>query len=248
MNGYILILLFIIVVISYVTRPRVIFTCTTFFDFKKMDRWASFQRAVNAIQADYQPDKWFIVNEYSESPRADWAKRMAENYPQMTFIQKTREQKGQAKSLNLILDAVNPYDYWIQWEDSWFPERPFLGRAMDVMTSTSISQLQVTHSTNYVSWLDVSDNRKQARTTWYGTDYIEIKPSDKKDDWPLFSLQPSLNRVSDIRSLGKFNTDPAMWPVKFELQYAHRWLEAGCRKAVLPDGPVIRPGHVSTYS
>ena len=268
---YVLVLvavLVVIVAIKHFTEPKVIFTCTTFFDFEKMDRWASFQKAMDNIHKQNAlnlPQAWFIVNEYSAAPRADWSALMAERYPQMTFVQKTVDQKGQTHSLNLILEAVQPYDYWIQWEDSWFPERPFLARALDVMSSSQISQLQITHARRNVTWLEIAEERKTKRTTWNGTDYIEIKPPpeiaeflgrDAKDytdewikkGWPLFSLQPSLNRVSHIRRLDKFNTDPGLWPVKFEWDYARHWLIAGCTKAVLPDGPVIRPGHVSTYS
>ena len=36
--------------------------------------------------------------------------------------------------------------------------------------------------------------------------------------------------------------------MKFEWEYARRWLEHGGHKAVLPDGPVQRdPTHQSTY-
>jgi len=268
---YILVLiaaLIVIVFIKHFSEPKVIFTCTTFFDFEKMDRWASFQKAVDTIYLQNPlnlPHAWFIVNEYSAKPRMDWSALMAKRYPQMTFVQKTLEEKGQAHSLNLILAAVQPYDYWIQWEDSWFPERPFLARALDVMTSTKISQLQITHSRKYVSWLDVPLERQQKQRTWNGTEYVEIKEAPElseylgrfakdyttdwnKKGWPLFSLQPSLNRVSHIRGLGNFSTDPALWPVKFEWDYGRRWIQAGGTKAVLPDGPVIRPGHVSTYA
>lgn len=268
---YILVLiaaLIAVIAIKHFTEPKVIFTCTTFFDFEKMDRWASFQRAITNIHTHNPqnlPHHWFIVNEYSDKPKTDWKQRMKETYPQMTFVQKTQDQKGQAVSLNLILEAIRPYDYWIQWEDSWYPERPFLSRAIDVMNSSNISQLQVTHSRKYVSWLDVPKDRQEHHTTSNGTKYVQIKASSEikhylkrhskdyavewnKMGWPLFSLQPSINRVSHIRPLGGFSTDPALWPVKFEWEFARRWFLTGGTKAVLPDGPVIRPGHVSTYA
>jgi hypothetical protein len=268
---YILVLVLILLVLvglSHYSKSRTIFTCTTFFDFEKQDRWASFQRAITNIyryNSSNLPQKWFIVNEYSATPKADWAALMAERYPQMIFIQKQKDQKGQAKSLNLILEAIKPYDYWIQWEDSWYPERPFLARAIDIMNSSTISQLQITTNRTKVSWLDVSAERKKHLFTSNGTEYIQILPSSElthylkrhpkdydtswnKLGWPLFSLQPSVNRVSHIRSLGEFSTDAALWPVKFEWAWARQWFLAGGTKAVLPDGPVIRSGHISTYA
>jgi hypothetical protein len=272
MNGkYVLVLLLVLLLIICIrmyAKPRVIFTCTTFFDFEKMDRWASFQRAISTLHtydAQNLPQAWFIVNEYSANPRADWAALMAKTYPQMTFIQKTKEKKGQAHSLNMILEAVKPYDYWIQWEDTWFPERPFLARALDVMRTTQICQLQVTMARRSVSWLNLPESRLRPSRTQNGIPYVEIKADpeivnylgrDAHDyvsdwngpGWPLFSLQPSLNRVSHMRNLAPYSTEPALWPVKFEWDFARRWYVAGGTKAVLPDGPVIRPGHVSTYA
>jgi len=67
--------------------------------------------------------------------------------------------------------------------------------------------------------------------------------------WPLYSLLPSINRVRDYLWLGEFSEDPALWPVKFEWDYARRWWARGNKKAVLSDGPVYRPGkHISTYA
>ena len=71
------ILVFVVVVVLVVvaglaesTRAkRVIFTCTTFFDFARMDRWASFRRAVSSIYAHdhlHKQHAWLVVNEYSE--------------------------------------------------------------------------------------------------------------------------------------------------------------------------------------
>jgi len=257
-----------ILVIRQITEPKIIFTCTTFFDFAKMDRWASFQRAITEFYRLNQDvgkiTTWLIVNEYSETPKADWAKHMRETFPQMTFIQKNKDQKGQAASLNIVLDHIKPYTYWIQWEDTWFPEHGFLGRAIDIMNNSSVSQLQFTKLNGKVNWLDIPQDRQVRQSTPQGSQYIVVKAvpdiqstlqnspyefrSSWRSSWPLFSLLPSINRVSHLSTLGQFSTDPVLWPVKFEWDYARRWYTAGGKKAVLPDGPVIREGHVSTYS
>ena len=66
--------------------------------------------------------------------------------------------------------------------------------------------------------------------------------------WPLYSLLPSINRVSH-NNCGEFPADPRFWPFRFEWDYGRRWLLAGNTKAVLPDGPVVRDNsaHKSTY-
>lgn len=268
---YLLVLLavlLVVVAIRLLGRPKILFTCTTFFDFEKQDRWASFQRAVTQIQTLHpdtaMPDAWLIVNEFSEKPKQDWQSLMSQTYPQMIFVQKTKDQKGQAASLNIILDYLPGFTYWLQWEDSWFPEKPFLQRAYDIMNNSQISQLQFTQLDGKVNWLDIPTERQIRISTPQGSKYVEVKAvpdirstlqnnpyefrSSWRNAWPLFSLLPSINRVSHILPLGKFSTDPALWPIKFEWDYARRWYAAGGRKAVLPDGPVIRKGHVSTYS
>lgn len=214
-----------------------------------MDRWASFRRAVSSIcehDREHKPRTWLVVNEYSDAHRADWTRLMRETFPWMVFVQKPKHLKGQAHSLNLILAAVSHYDHWVQWEDTWLAERPFLARALDVMGNSSISQLQVTHTGVGPSWLDVHSDRLSMRQTPNGTSYVEVALGGASE-WPLFSLQPSVNRVQHVLRVGRFNDDPALWPVMFELDFAHRWCKAGCTKAALPDGPVVRPVHVSTH-
>jgi hypothetical protein len=244
-------------------EPKTIFTCTTYFDFEKQNRWESFERAIGRIHAFDEArhiQGWLIVNEYSESPRMNWVELMAVKYPYMKFVQKTKDKKGQAASLNIILEHIGEYDYWLQWEDSWFPERGFLDRALHIMNGSDITQLQFTKLNGKVNWLETP---KERQTHW--CDFIEIradpdviqvldKPTNEFGQswiksWPLFSLLPSINRVRHIVPLGRFNTDPALWPVKFEWDFGRRWYKAGGRKAVLPDGPVMRyeRDHVSTW-
>ncbi len=132
------------------------------------------------------------------------------------------------------------------------------------MDSTRISQLQVTQHKEKPNWLDSEIHPRVLKTTANGIQYYEIHsaPGTKEmiqrpiteyskecvGRWPLYSLLPSINRVSHNR-IGKFTTDPRFWPFIFEWDYGRRWLQAGNTKAVLPDGPVIRDNaaHTSTY-
>lgn len=250
--------------------PRCIFTCTTFFDFAKQDKWAAFCRAMDSLLEE-TPDtlgqihEWLIVNEYSSTQKQDWAATVKQRYPFMTFIQKTEAQKGQAASMNLILEAIQPYELWIHWEESWFCRAPVLQRALTVMRADpTIAQLQFTQLKNAPNWMDETVDPDRIRCeTLQGVEFCRIAPSrdvmsflsrDPHDvegpffaNWPLYSLLPSINRVSANR-VGPFSTDPTLWPIKFEWDYARRWFLAGGTKAVFPDGPVIRTEHVSTYS
>ena len=264
------VLLCAVAILVYPTKQRTIFTCTTFFDFKKQDKWVAFCRAMDSIIEQHTPetlqriDRWLIVNEYDPNPAHDWTQRVKERYPFMEVIQKGPEEKGQAASMNMILRQTAGYKYWIHWEEAWYCRRPCMDRMFDVMESTNISQLQVTQLTDKPNWLDSTYHPRALRQTDRGTEYYEIRAaagtaesikrpiSEFADDcfgrWPLYSLLPSINRVSHNR-IGDFTTDPRRWPIVFEWDYGRRWLQAGNTKAVLPDGPVIRDNaaHKSTY-
>jgi len=251
------------------TPTGTIFTCTTFFDFAKQDKWAAFCKAMDSLQAHHSPvtleriTTWLVINEYSGAPKRDWAAAMRERYPFVEFIQKTAADKGQATSVNIALKRIHGYKYWIHWEESWYCRAPCLDRMFDVMDSSRVSQLQVTQHKERPDWLHTNESQQIFTTTDHGTDYYIILGSpehknylhksigDFNDEfvyyWPLYSLLPSINRVCDY-AIGQFLTDPALWPFRFEWDYARRWYLNGNVKAVLPDGPVVRDSHVSTYA
>ena len=262
----IMVCLFIITYANDWRRQGTIFTCTTFFDFEKHDRWSSFCRAIDAILEKETPEtlskisRWVVVNEYSEKPKEDWTRKVREKYPFIEVIQKSEFSKGQAASMNLILDILLPYKYWIHWEDTWYPRTSCLGRAFTIMDSTNIIQLQMTQHKEKPNWLDVEEERIHCTDGFCRIDaskdvssYMNMSPYGRFEkgvfeNWPLYSLLPSINRAAFYRRLGHFSTDPKLWPIKFEWDYARRWYLAGGTKAVLEDGPVIRKNdHVSTY-
>jgi hypothetical protein len=65
--------------------------------------------------------------------------------------------------------------------------------------------------------------------------------------WPLYSIRPSINRVSDF-TFGKFSENPKFWPLKFEIEFGNRWMKQNNIKAIFVEGPVTRKKtHVSSY-
>jgi hypothetical protein len=207
--------------------------------------------------------KWYVINEYSPKPRYDWKKRIISRYPFITFIQKTADQKGQPKSCELAFHYIQPYTYWIHWEETWYPTRPFLQTAVRIMESSSISQLQFTkNETGFTDWY----KRKTEPKTCYGigqsafcivehTAAIDANVSRKTfqdtDEmvryWPLYSLRPSINRVS-FYNFGNFSLEIFPPPVMAEYDFAQRWYRNGGVKGIFLDGPVSRAQeYVSTH-
>jgi hypothetical protein len=186
-------------------------------------------------------------------------------HPRLEFVQKGAHETGQARTLNMILERLAGYQYWIHWEESWECRRPVIAQAIDLMESTELTQVQFTPD-----WLDVGHERIVPASTPAGTSFARILPHagtavllrgvaiDHYESlvrsfgmpiaWPLFSLRPGINRAAFCRDVGPFDEDPSHWPVRFEWDYAVRWFERGATKAVLtPHAAQRQPGHVSTY-
>jgi len=265
---FIMISIYCILYIGYYSIPRrgCIFTCTTFFDFKTGDRWERFCKAIDSIQTYHSEktlaaiDTWLIINEYSSTRTTDWCKKVKERYPWMECIQKEAYEKGQARSMNICLQKIGGYEYWIHWEEAWEVRATFLDDAFEAMNTTDITQIQFTYNNGTVNWLDVDNKRIHCEdricridadpiTLNYAYQSVYHRKGDTMAHWPLYSLLPSINRVRDYVFLGRFSEDPALWPIWFEWDYARRWWMNGNKKAVLRDGPVWRPYiHTSTYS
>ena len=250
-------LLFLVTKLS--TPKDTIFLCTTYFDCPKRDGWAMFQNGISKLKVLHEPqtlsriDKWVVINEYSSHPKANWAKLMNEKYPFITFLQKSQQDEGQAKSLNMLLNYAQPYTYWFHWEEGWEPTRPFLNNAFSIMDTTNITQLQLSDD-----WINRSgpktckDNyciiqHTNDITSHQTREHLKTA-ADVHRFWPHYSLRPSLNRVAFYKSLGEFSTDKFAPPLTSEHDYAVRWYNNGGTIGVFKQGPLKRPNnYISTH-
>lgn len=163
--------------------------------------------------------------------------------------------------MNIILGLIKSHNYWIHWEDTWYPERPFLESALTYMDNSNTTQVQLTKYRGITNWLNVEPERinckdrictiAPANST---LKYMNIDPYSDFDDqvffkWPLYSLLPSINRAAFYEGLGNFLTDEKLRAIKFEWDFARRWFQAGGTKAVMKDGPIVRDEakHASTH-
>jgi hypothetical protein len=204
-----------------------------------------------------------VINEHDPQGR-DFSSFAKAALPLAEFIQKGGDQRGQVKTLNMILDAIRGFDYWVHWEESWVCTRNFLDDAIDVMESSGTDQLQVSADI----WHSWDADLLEPHATAHGAPYARVKPHPSflevfpalnQDNlqpllnqhglagiWPLYSLRPGVNRVSRHEGLGAFSDLP---PVRFEWDYAARWFRSGAQKAILlPPAAMRQAGHVSTYT
>lgn len=249
-----------------IKNKKIILTITTFFDFKE-DRWTLFCNSMDSI-FKFHPNidafiDFYVINEYDDNPRQDWNQKIKEKYPFMKIIQKSVELKGYRKSLNLILDLIDTYTYWIHWEELWFTTRSFLFEAIEIMNNSNITQLEFTQENNITHWHEkiivndcylVPNNIPYCIIKYDINDYPlpDLNKDFSVDDLinvkrPLYSIRPSINRVSNY-NFGKFSENLNLCPIKFEVEFGNRWMKNNNIKAIFVEGPVTRENtHVSSY-
>ena len=201
--------------------------------------------------------EYLVVNEYDEGLTFWWMVCVLNS---LNALQKGPADKGQARSLNLILGLLRQhrYTYWVHWEESWYCTGRFIDDAMVILDTTQISQVNL--KDNHWHWRD--DRRKHLKYTDYSK-YVHIQPRRRRDYqkrrqmpwhddlnwWPLFSLMPGVDRVAHILRAGEFDTSASKWPIIFVYEFAHRWLSAGGTVGTLRQSHIQRnPNHRSTYS
>jgi hypothetical protein len=227
---------------------RVLFTCTTF-----LGRPGKVEQARAALESLHRAGvtevaDCLVINEH---PPVDASVLGSLPLQHCTFVQKSHECKGQARSLNQILDILrthrNQYDVWLQWEESWVCNAP-LAPILALMDEEAamVDQLQLNEAWEHVSRSTVTPHVDILQSP---SDFVPVLHWNQWDPWPLFSLQPSLNRVQTVLHLGEFPEEAHLWPIQFEYMFAIRWLRSGLVKGVLRRACASRQsGHASTYS
>ncbi len=167
--------------------------------------------------------------------------RMRERYPFFEFIFKGPEEKGHARSMNLLRAEVQT-PYWLHLEDDWefLVPTPYVERAVEILQAEP-SVAQVLFNRNYAETLPDRTlvgglPRKHLDT---GRRYVlhEHVPKEGHAEffarhaadvrsnmwWPHFSLQPSLMDARRLLALGEFEEGGG----HFERAFARRFMVAG---------------------
>lgn len=242
---------------------KIVYTCTTYFDFND-NKFFDFCRSLDTFFY-YNPMSvtdvdFIIINEYSNTKKKDWDNIIRTKYPFIKFISKDKKDKGQARSLNMILNLIRDYDYWIHIEEAWFCTRPFFNDVVKIMNTSNVSQLSMNWYWNRerVEWNDYY--KKQIFNSYVIIDekpntltleqYYKNGYSFEGTSWSLYSLRPSISRVSDILKIGQFDEHPDAWPVMFEYEFGLKFKKHGLIKAYLLEPAYDRnwTKHQSTYT
>lgn len=193
---------------------------------------------LNCCQDLHRIQRFVCVDD--NSSEADRA-RMRQRYPFFDFIFKGPQDKGHARSMNLLRDAVQT-PYWLHLEDDWefLAPLPYVGRAIGILQAEP-GVAQVLFNRNYAETLPDRAlagglARKHPAT---GQRYVlhehvppeghaaffARQPQGARSNmwWPHFSLQPSLMDARKLQALGAFDEGAG----HFEQAFARRFMAAG---------------------
>jgi hypothetical protein len=198
-----------------------------------------------------------LINEYAPD-EIDRTQLIHELYPNIEIIQKEKKDVGQTASVNIILNMLrkSKHEFWIHWEESWVLHSPFVTDALCTLNKyPEVSQLQVSKGWDDVphdkhEMINIVGNKYHERVnTILGNTAHSVKW--KKKPWPLFSLQPGVDRVKHVINIDDFfpfqNSVPNGKVNGAEFNFAHRWYLQNVKKGVLTPFRALRDkAHIST--
>ncbi len=229
-------------------RNKVIFTVTT------CKRFDLFEKTMNSLinastDIDYIQE-WLCVDDNSSIEDRELMKT---KYPFFTFIFKTPEEKGHAKSMNIIRDYVlqSGYKYTMHMEDDWQSVcvMDTIQKSIQIIEENTDGIRQVVHNRQYVQLIRPRDIDLKGGIQKYlknGYRYIlhEFYPNGSEAQqefwkrvgngfsacyWPNYSLNPSIMSTDIYKCLGPYNEQMR----HFEMDYASRFTNAGFKTAFL---------------
>ncbi len=197
----------------------------------------------NCVDVD-RIDRWICIDDGS-SP--DDLAAMRDRYPFFEFIEKVPSERGHAMSMRRLHGEVRT-KYWLHLEDDWrfFVRDSYVSRAIDILEDDELLG-QVLFNRNYAETLEdrntVGGEVRYTRATTspyrlhthfdpnsseYHAYFSQFEPGSQGCVWwPNFSLRPSMMRTSAITATGEFDSGSD----NFELEFAHRYTDAGHRSA-----------------
>lgn len=176
-----------------------------------------------------------VIDDQSSDEDID---KMRTNYPFLTIIRKDVKNKGHAKSMNMIVDLVKT-QYFMILEDDWefVSKDKYITKCLDVLSSNEkIGQTLI--NLNYAEDLNIGSTIRGSTRHFTSNNvayYIHnftgknLYNYSNCHYWPHFSFRVGVTRTKILKEIGKFNETP----IHFEMEYAHRYTNAGYVTAFL---------------
>lgn len=239
---------------EYYPSSSCIITMTTYMGFE--DRFQNMDKVLGPLVATGQ--EVIVINEWDGNYRA-YSEFMRTRYPRVHFVQKSPEDRGQPRSLNILVRDYLLHSgkkYWVHWEDTWVATRPLLPDLVHLMDRHSdVAQLQATDDWKNMPsqyTLHRGDISVLVPQYAYDRDIYEMRDVVSLETWPLFSLRPSINRLSFFQRHARdfyFKEDSQLWPLLFEWEFGRIFLRNGGVKAITKSPYAQRiKGSRSTYA
>ena len=179
-------------------------------------------------------DEWIVVDDNSNKTDR---KEMKKLYPFIKFIFKSENDKGHAKSMNILLDKIKT-PFMFHLEDDWcfFFKDSYLTKCMNILEQND-KYGQCLLNRNYSE--DASSHEIVGGTPLFSNKNIhyyihEFYEGDKFNEfyksnigrktcayWPHYSLRVGLTRMSSLKDIGRYNESAD----HFEREYAYRYVQ-----------------------
>jgi GR25 family glycosyltransferase involved in LPS biosynthesis len=228
-------------------KKNIILTMTT---CKRLDLFIkTINSFLNCCKDIDMIDKWIIIDDNSSLEDRDV---MRYEYPFVEWVFKTKEQKGHANSMNMLLELTQDYKYVLHLEDDWlFIEHTYyIKPSIDILESTQFTFInskgmnvikdkeigQVLFNCNYSEDIDkiiyggfLTETKSNLKTKFILHEHYEDTTSDyplkNKPNcayWPHYSFRPSIIKRAIFAKLGPYNLNGF-----FEREYANRYYANG---------------------
>lgn len=210
-------------------QPNCILTLTSCGRFGKLDK--TINSILHCWDDLYKVHGFVCVVEHiSEFER----EKIQTTFPQFTFVWKTKEDGGVAKSMNLLWDILQEKrpKYWIHLDDNWifFHRDTYVTKAMECLETFEDKQIhQVVFNRHYAESIEewcINGGEHLSPMFVAHSKMTGIKGAHY-GYWPHYKLMPSMTRTQAILDVGPFPTNVSY----FEYEYAKRYAARGYRTA-----------------
>lgn len=243
-----------------VEESNITFTVTT---CKRLKRFRETMDNLLAKCKDiYFIDRWICIDDNSTEEDRN---KMRDEYPFFEFILKNADEKGHAKSMNMLWDSIKT-DYVLHFEDDWKCFEQFkIKNLFELIKDGDLDQIVLRKN----CWADhIPLKRVDGRVVYnyvYNHDHLQKPPQNAEYDkisgldiqtrfganekywwWPGFTLNPSIFNFTKIKNtIGYFKED--ILQELFEYDYALRGHIKDCKMGYV-DICIDHTGEVSSYA